>query len=80
MEALALELANLKLEEFDLDVTGFNLDEIDELLAEKTEGLTDDDAAPAVPEFAISEPGDLWVLGSIGCFAEIRRRGMRSSA
>src|SRR5438552_6847985 len=56
MEALTLELANLKLEEFDLDLTGFNLDEIDELLAEKTEGLTDD-AAPAVQEFAISEPG-----------------------
>ena len=52
MEALALELANLKLEEFDLDLTGFNLDEIDELLAEKTEGLTDEDEAPAVPEFA----------------------------
>jgi DNA modification methylase len=63
MEALALELANLKLEEFDLDLTGFNLDEIDELLAEHTEGLTDEDAAPAVQEFAISEPGDLWVLG-----------------
>jgi hypothetical protein len=33
-----LELANLKLEEFDLDLSGFNLDEIDQLLAEKTEG------------------------------------------
>jgi DNA modification methylase len=64
MEALALELASLKLDEFDLDLTGFNLDEIDELLAEKTEGLTDDDAAPALPEFAFTEPGDLWILGN----------------
>jgi ParB-like chromosome segregation protein Spo0J len=39
METLALELADLKLSEFDLDLTGFNLDEIDELLADKTEGL-----------------------------------------
>jgi DNA modification methylase len=64
MEALAFELTNLKLDEFDLDLTGFNLDEIDELLAEKTVGLTDDDAAPAVPEFALTEPGDLWLLGN----------------
>jgi DNA modification methylase len=64
MEALAFELANLKLDEFDLDLTGFNLDEIDELLAEKTEGLTDEDAAPPVPEFALTEPGDLWLLGN----------------
>jgi ParB-like chromosome segregation protein Spo0J len=48
MEALTLELANLKLDDFDLDLTGFNLDEINELLAEKTEGLTDEDEAPAV--------------------------------
>jgi DNA modification methylase len=64
MEALALELANLKLEEFDLDLTGFNFDEIDELLVEKTEGLTDEDEAPAVQEFALTEPGDLWILGN----------------
>ena len=63
-EALALELANLKVDEFDLDLTGFNLDEIQELLAEKTEGLTDEDEAPAVPEFAVTEPGDLWTLGN----------------
>jgi ParB-like chromosome segregation protein Spo0J len=79
MGALALELANLKLEEFDLDLTGFNLDEMDELLAENTEGLTDDDAAPALQELAITEPGDLWILGN-HCCAEIRRRWMRSNA
>jgi len=62
-EALALELANLKVDEFDLDLTGFNLDEIQELLAENPVGFTDDDEAPAVPEVAITEPGDLWILG-----------------
>jgi DNA modification methylase len=64
MEALTLELAELKLDEFDLDLTGFNMDEIDELLAEQSEGLTDEDEAPAVPEVAITEPGDLWILGN----------------
>jgi DNA modification methylase len=63
-EALALELANLKVDEFDLDLTGFNLDEIQELLAENTVGFTDDDEAPAVPEVAVTEPGDLWILGN----------------
>jgi DNA modification methylase len=62
-EALALELASLKLDEFDLDLTGFNLDEIQELLAEATEGLTDADEAPAVPQFALTAPGDLWIMG-----------------
>src|SRR5206468_4271279 len=64
IEALALELAELKVDEFDLDLTGFNLDEIQELLAEKTEGFTDEDEAPAISEFAISELGDLWILGN----------------
>src|SRR5207248_6658570 len=63
MEALALELAELKLDDFDLDLTGFNLDEIQELLAEKTEGFTDEEEAPALPEFALTAPGDLWIMG-----------------
>jgi DNA modification methylase len=64
MEALTLELAELKLDEFDLDLTGFNMDEIDELLAAQSEGLTDEDEAPAVQEVAITDPGDLWILGN----------------
>jgi hypothetical protein len=64
MEALALELADLRVDEFDLALTGFNLDEIETLLAESTEGLTDEDEAPAVQEFALTEPGDLWSLGN----------------
>ena len=43
-ELLALELADLKLSEFDLDLLGFSSDELDELLnAANKEGLTDDD-------------------------------------
>src|SRR5436305_14815667 len=67
MEALALELANLKLDEFDLDLTGFNLDEIDELLAEKMEGLTDDDEAPAIQSSPLVNWGTYGFWGSIGC-------------
>jgi DNA modification methylase len=44
-------------------LTGFNLHEIETLLTESTEGLTDEDEAPAVQEFALTEPGDLWILG-----------------
>jgi DNA modification methylase len=49
----------------DLDLTGFNFDEIDELLAraEGETGLTDPDSVPEVPEIAVSQPGDVWVLG-----------------
>ena len=64
MEALALELADLRVDEFDLDLTGFNLDEIETLLTESTDGLTDDDEAPAVQEFAVTHAGDLWILGN----------------
>jgi DNA modification methylase len=61
---LALELEALKLDEFDLDLTGFDDSEIDKMLAEM---LAEDgdaaDTAPAVEENAVSKPGDLWLLG-----------------
>lgn len=63
-ELLSLELADLNLSEFDLDLLGFSTDEIDELLNGDQEGLTDDDAAPEVAEVAVSKTGDVWVLGN----------------
>lgn len=63
---LALEIAELKDEDFDLDLTGFTDDEISEILAagiSGTEGLTDPDDIPEPPDEAITQPGDLWVLG-----------------
>lgn len=63
-ELLALELADLKLSEFDLDLLGFTDDELDELLNGENAGLTDDDAVPEVNEVAISKPGDVWVMGN----------------
>jgi hypothetical protein len=33
-------------------------------MAERTEGLTDPDDTPAVPEHPVSQTGDLWLLGA----------------
>ena len=65
-ELLRLELADLRAEDFDLDLTGFDLDEIDRLLAEpETDGagLVDDDDVPEPAEEPVTRPGDVWVLG-----------------
>ena len=34
------------------------------MLADKAEGLTDPDDAPTAPEHAVTQPGDLWLLGA----------------
>ena len=63
-ELLRLEFGDLKLDDFDLALTGFVSEELDKLLgAEQIEGLTDPDEAPAVPEVPVSKLGDLWILG-----------------
>ena len=62
-ELLRLELGELNLAGFDLSLTGFGDLELKDLLAERTEGLTDPDDAPAVPEHPVSQTGDLWLLG-----------------
>jgi DNA modification methylase len=46
-----------------LDLTGFSADDLTELLANEDEGLTDPDDVPAPPDQAVTQPGDLWVLG-----------------
>ena len=64
LDLLGLELLDLKGMGIDLDLTGFDFDEIDELLARASgEGLTDEDSVPDVPEMPVSVPGDLWILG-----------------
>jgi DNA modification methylase len=61
---LALELAELDTEGFDLDLTGFSPDEIDALDPEQIPaGLTDEDAVPEVQAEPISKLGDVWLLG-----------------
>ena len=62
---LAVELAALQKEDFNLDLIGFEDAELARLLAvqDAAEGLTDEDAVPELPETPISMLGDLWILG-----------------
>lgn len=63
---LAAELADLHDAGFDLALTGFAGDELDQLLSlsEATpEGQTEADAVPAVQAEVVSKPGDVWLLG-----------------
>lgn len=63
-EMLATEFADLTAEGFDLELTGFTLDEIDALTPEEIPpGLTDEDAVPEVQAEPISKLGDVWLLG-----------------
>jgi hypothetical protein len=52
--------------DFNLDLTGFNEDELAAFLAgrDAISGLTDEDAVPDVPETAASVAGNLWLLGN----------------
>jgi DNA modification methylase len=64
-DLLGLELLDLKGMGVNLDLTGFNSDEIDDLLAQATsQGLTDEDAAPEAPTTPVSRLGDVWALGT----------------
>jgi len=64
-EILLNEFEELKLEGYDLDLTGFSAEEIDGMKPQVIEdGLTDDDAVPEVPEEPITKLGDVWILGN----------------
>ena len=62
-ELLRLELADLSELGFDLGLIGFGDGELERVLAGGKEGLTEDDEAAALPEQAVTQPGDVWVLG-----------------
>jgi DNA modification methylase len=63
-DMLKIELADLGGLDFDLSLTGFDVGELDALLADEgTEGLTDDDAVPDVPAIPVTVEGDVWLLG-----------------
>jgi DNA modification methylase len=69
-ERLHNELAGLGATGFNLDVLGFDADELERILAGLgTSGLTDPDSVPEVPEQPITRLGDIWLLGShrVGC-------------
>lgn len=63
VEMLKAEISGLDTDGFDLDLLGFDSDFLKGLLIEETEGLTDEDAVPDVPEEPETKLGDVWVLG-----------------
>jgi ParB-like chromosome segregation protein Spo0J len=65
-DLLRAELAALQEEDFDLDLIGFEDNELARLLAaqDATPGLTDEDAVPDLPQTPVSVQGDLWTLGN----------------
>ena len=62
-ELLGPELIDLQRLGFGLELTGFDEDELLNAMVEKTDGLTDPDDCPAVPEAPVSKLGDLWACG-----------------
>ncbi len=65
-ELLRLEIEALLGEDFDLALTGFELGEIDQLMAiadGDTATGSNDDFVPDVPAEPVSRTGDLWLLG-----------------
>ncbi|MBU0680120.1 MAG: DNA modification methylase [Proteobacteria bacterium] len=62
-ELLALEFADLKEMDFPLEFTGFDMDEIDKIMAALAGNDKDPDAAPPVPAVPTARPGDIWKLG-----------------
>jgi DNA modification methylase len=64
-DLLPIELGALKEANYDLALLGFDPDELVKLLDPTLrDGLTDPDDVPAPPDEAITQLGDLWVLGN----------------
>jgi len=63
-DILPIELSQLQAAGFDMDLLGFGEKELVQLLeSDVTQGLSDPDAVPEPPDEAITQPGDIWVLG-----------------
>ena len=64
-ELLTIELNELLADNFALDILGFDVDELKNLLdpVKSTEGLTDEDEVPEVPEEPKTKLGDIYQLG-----------------
>jgi DNA modification methylase len=73
MELLQQEVVSLNLQDFDLDLLGFDDEFLEGLLNPDgidlggsdggTEGLTDPDEVPEPPAEPVTKPGDVWLLG-----------------
>ncbi|KAA5541498.1 chromosome partitioning protein ParB [Roseiconus nitratireducens] len=64
-DLLPLEIAALQDIGFDCELIGFDSDELAKLLNPGVgQGLTDPDEVPEPPDEAITQPGDIWILGN----------------
>jgi len=65
LDKLKLEVENLNELDFDIDLLGFDDDFLDGLLDVQTsDGLTDEDDVPELPEEPTTKRGDVYVLGN----------------
>ena len=63
-DLLPIELGELQDGGFNLELLGFDGDELAKLLGtDVQQGLTDPDEVPEPPDEAVTQPGDLWILG-----------------
>jgi hypothetical protein len=62
-ELLRVELNDLKAMGADLSILGFGTGELERLLGERKQGLTDEDEVPPLADKPVSRSGDLWQLG-----------------
>jgi DNA modification methylase len=63
-EQLRNELRELRFNGFNVDLIGFDPDQLEVVLAGLgSSGLTDPDAIPEVPDQPVTRPGDIWLLG-----------------
>lgn len=64
-QMLAAQLAALRDEDFNLDLLGFDDQELAlQLATQDAAGLTEEDEVPVIPMAPVSKLGDLWLLGS----------------
>jgi DNA modification methylase len=63
-ELLKMEIKELEAKDFKLDLLGFNDEQLNNILFEEKQGLTDEDEVPETPEEPISKLGDIWKLGN----------------
>jgi len=65
MDKLKDVIDDLSEQGFDLDLTGFDASELDDIMQSfKSEGEIIEDEVPDPPEEPVTKPGDLWILGS----------------
>ena len=63
-DMLKVEFNDLIDMDFDLSLIGFDGKELNQILADPTEGLVDADTIPETPVEPISKVGDMWLLGN----------------